>query len=94
MFAGKKSSVEVPDDRHPVIVLDPVAVDVIVQMEFRSFAVGIVPSGNRTPVKLTLLDDDRFAVKFSTRELDPIVKRVVLLVQFNCWMITAWAPTP
>jgi hypothetical protein len=84
MFAGKKSNVDVPGDRHPVIAFDPVAVDVIVQMEFRSFAVGIVPCGKRTPVKSTLLDDDKFAVKFSTRQLDPIVSRVVLLVQLSC----------
>jgi hypothetical protein len=84
MLAGKKSRVEVPGDEHPRMVLDPVAVDVTVQIELRSLAVGIVPCGNRTPVKLTLEDDERFAVKFSMRQLDPIVRRVVLLVQLSC----------
>jgi hypothetical protein len=84
MLAGKKSRVEVPGEEQPRIVLDPVAVDVIVQIEFRSFAVGIVPCGKRTPVRFTFDEDERFAVKFSTRQLDPIVRRVVLLVQFSC----------
>ena len=94
MLAGKKSRVEVPGEEQPRIVLDPVAVDVIVQMELRNLAVGIVPCGNRTPVRLTLDEDERFAVKFSTRQLDPIVSSVVLLVQLSCWMMTACAPRP
>jgi hypothetical protein len=84
MFAETKAVDDVPADRHPRIVGDPVAVEVTVQIEFRSFAVGTVPLGKSTPIKSTLEEEDRFAVKFSTRQLDPIVKRVVLEVQFSC----------
>jgi hypothetical protein len=83
MFADAKVVAEVPDDRQPRMVLDPSAVDVTVQMELRNLAVGTVPVGKSTPMRVTLLADDRFAVKFSARQLDPMVRRVTLEVTFR-----------
>jgi len=76
MFADAKVVADVPADRHPRIVGAPVAVDVTVQIELRSFAVGTVPSGKSTPMRSTLEDEERLAVKFSARQLDPIVSNV------------------
>jgi hypothetical protein len=76
MFAEAKVVTEVPADRHPKIVGAPDAVDVTVQMELRNLAVGTVPLGKSTPMRSTFDEDDRFAVKFSARQLEPIVRRV------------------
>ena len=94
MLADANVVAEVPEDWHPRIVLDPVAVEVTVQIEFRNLAVGTVPFGKSTPIRFTFDEDDMLAVKFSTRQLEPIVRSVVLEVQFNCWITTAWGPAP
>jgi hypothetical protein len=85
---------DVPLDKAPTIVGEPVDVDVIFHMVLRSLDVIEVPSENTIPVRLTLAELVRFAVKFSNLQLVPTVTNVVGDDTFNFCIITDWAPDP
>jgi hypothetical protein len=73
---------ERPADSIPTIVLDPVPLETTLTTIVRSLDVRGVPDGQFTPVRFTLDADVSVNVMSSTRQLDPIVRRVTLLVTF------------
>jgi hypothetical protein len=70
------------------MVFAPVALDVTFATMVRSFEVRGVPDGQSMPVRFTFEADVNVKVMSSTRQLEPIVRSVVLEVVFNCWTVT------
>jgi hypothetical protein len=73
-----------PADNIPTIVFAPVPLEVTLTTIVRSLDVKGVPDGQSTPVRFTFDVDVSVNVMSSTRQLEPIVRRVVLDVVFNC----------
>jgi hypothetical protein len=70
------------------MVFAPVPLDVTFRTIVRSFEVRGVPEGQSIPVRFTFEADVIVKVISSTRQLEPIVRSVVLEVVFNCWTVT------
>jgi hypothetical protein len=79
---------EDPADSIPTIVLDPVADEVTLTTAVRNLEVKGVPDGQSTPVRFTFDAEVRVNVMSSTRQLDPIVRSVTLLVTFVLETVT------
>jgi hypothetical protein len=85
---------EDPADSRPTIVLEFVPPDVTFTTAVRSLEVKGVPDGQSTPVRFTLHSDVSVNVMSSTRQLDPIVRSVTLLVTFVRVTVTVWTFAP
>jgi hypothetical protein len=79
---------DVPDDSIPTIVFEFVPPEVTLTTAVRSLEFKGVPDGQSTPVRFTLHNDVSVKVISSTRQFDPIVRRVVLEVVLDCAMVT------
>jgi hypothetical protein len=77
-----------PPESIPTIVLEPVPLDVTFTTAVRSLEVRGVPDGQSTPVRLTFEAEVSVKVISSTRQLDPIVRSVTLLVTFVLETVT------
>jgi hypothetical protein len=73
---------ELPADSIPTMVLLFVPLDVTLTTIVRSLDVNGVPDGQSIPVRFTFDADVNVNVMSSTRQLEPIVRRVTLLVTF------------
>jgi len=85
---------ELPDDSIPTIVFEFVPPEVTLTTAVRSFEVRGVPEGQSTPVRFTLHNDVSVKVISSTRQLEPIVRRVVLDVVLDCAIVTVCTFAP
>jgi hypothetical protein len=85
---------EVPGDSIPTMVFEPVPPDVTLTTAVRNLEVRGVPDGQLTPVRLTSDVEVSVNVMSSTRQLEPIVRRVVLEVVLDCTMVTVCVFAP